>query len=103
MDRLLKLLYEIKKVPGMYLGKPSLMYLHFYIEGYRHREYELTNVYPAFFPGFDEFIHERYGIRSTHGWASIITFFEGTDEKAFYQFYVLLEEFLKNHSQIQSG
>lgn len=98
MDRLLKLLYEIKKVPGMYLGKPSLMSLFFYIQGYRRREYEETNVYPAFLPGFDEFIHKRYGISSTHSWADIITFFEGTDEKAFYQFYVYLDEFLKTHS-----
>ena len=98
MDDVLKLLYKIKKVPGMYLGKKSLMYLYFYIQGYCMRKGEETNEHHAILPGFNKFIHERYGINSTHSWADIITFFEGTDEEAFDEFYVLLEKFLNIHS-----
>lgn len=96
---ILKRLYEIKERPGMYLGQKSLMYLFFYMTGYQCRECEIRNGTECLLPGFQEFVQDRYGVKSPHGWAYIIKFYEITEEAAFDRFYVLLEEFLKIHPQ----
>lgn len=98
---ILKRLYEIKERPGMYLGQKSLMYLFFYMTGYQCRENEIRNGHDCLLPGFQEFVQERYNVKSTHSWASIIKFYETTEEVAFDKFYVLLEEFLKSKAETQ--
>jgi len=97
MDILSNKLDCIKKQPGLYIGKKSLILLKAYIDGYIERQNELSNNYDlGFYPGFQEYIQTRFNIKSSHNWADIINFFSTTEEEAFDRFYVLLEGFLKN-------
>lgn len=98
-DIILQRLYEIKNAPGMWLGQKSLMYLFHYMRGYQCRQREIENTSDCLLPGFQEFIQDRYGVRSTRHWAAVIQFYEITDEAAFDRFYVLLEEFLSEKGE----
>ena len=94
MEKIHEILQEIKARPKIYLGTISLELLDAFIGGCICYHHKLTGSYLEFLPGFDKFIHDRFDIQSTQGWATIIRFFSESDEAAFYKFYDLLEEFL---------
>lgn len=50
--------------------------------------------YLCFIPGFQDWIADRYEIKSTHGWSEIINFFSQDEGEAFDTFYELLDEYL---------
>lgn len=91
IKRLLKI---IKERPGLYLGRKTLAPLADLLGGYMLCLFEHYDV-PSleYLPGFQNFVAERYDIRSAHHWSQIIKFHSVTDEKAFDTFYELLEEF----------
>jgi len=96
MNKIEERVSEIRQRPGLYLGHKSLVALRHYLNGYIDG-INLNNdgVLESFYPGFQEFIQDRYHITSTHGWAEIIIFYSQSDEKAFDRFYELLNEFLE--------
>jgi len=99
MDKLLSTLQKIKKRPELYLSNKSLKLLSEFISGYEicQEDYQIeTN---NIFLGFDEYIHERYKIFTTHNAMQIISFFSISEEKAFDKFYELLEKFLEEHPE----
>jgi hypothetical protein len=95
MDSLSRLLHNIKENPGAVIGKKSLDRLSTFVYGYLCCMYERDGVYPAFLPGFQEYVEERYGIHTAHHWSEIIQFFCKSEEEAFGKFYELLDEFTK--------
>ena len=100
MDKLYNLLQEIKKRPGHYLGIKSLTRLSAFISGYEICIYESGKKNGKLFNGFDAYIHERYGINTTHNAQEIVLFFALFDEGlAFDRYFELLEEFLKLHPE----
>ena len=100
MKKLYKTLKKIKERPGLYLGRKSLMLLDAFLGGYSICCYDLEKKIEAdIFDGFQEYIQQRYNIRSTQSWAKIIDFYSLSDEEAFDNFYNLYEEFLKEHPE----
>ena len=97
-ENISKLLADMKRRPGVYFGKKSLERLATFLSGYMCCVSERDGVTSEYLPGFQEFIAERYNIRSAHHWSEIIRFFCTTDEEAFDEFYKLLDEFIKNNN-----
>ena len=97
MDKVYQLLAEIKKVPGAFLGRPSLERLSFLIEGYR---YALMQENPHdtndCLDGFTEYVAKHYKMHTSHGWCSLIQFFNSDDQSAFETFYELLDKHIKS-------
>lgn len=90
-----RLLRDVQKNPGIYLGKKSLERLVFFLSGYMYCMDERSESTAHYLPGFQEFIEEYYNIQSVHHWSEIIRFFCVTEEDAFDEFYRLLDEFYK--------
>ena len=80
------------KFPELYLGKPSLERLYAFIGGYL---FQNNNVNDHCLDGFDAFVAEKYGMRTTHNWSSIIQFFSNSEREAFDTFIVCFDEFQK--------
>ena len=94
MEIILDLLQDIRKRPGLFLGKVSLELLNAFIGGCCCYCSKLNGCFPDFFYKFQRFIENRYQDQSEQGWWSIIRFSCNNDEEAFYKFFDLLDEFL---------
>lgn len=96
MDKLYDLLQKIRVSPGLYIGSSSLTRLHAFIDGYTYRDC-LDNANSGnCLDGFREFVAAKYDMNTDHGWSDFIQFFNINDEqKAFNEFYRLLDEFIK--------
>lgn len=95
ISELNELLKAIKAKPGLYIGIKSLVRLRTFIDGFLYAVYLINGKkrHIEFYPDFQNWIAEKYHIRSTHGWCEIINFYELSEEKAFDRFYELLNEF----------
>ena len=96
MNIFYQLLKEIEQRPGVYLGKPSLLRLKHYIQGYsiclaKHGLGEEENFAFGFYP----FVKQKYDALESQSWYGIIkNQCEGDEEKAFYKFFELFDEYL---------
>lgn len=96
MDDLYILLQEIRKRPGIYLGKPSLERLWAFINGYKsHKSYDPDT--DNCLDGFNDYVYEYYHLHTDHDWSRIIQFFNESEESAFYEFYRLFDAFMKKN------
>ncbi|MEH2343666.1 MAG: hypothetical protein V7K22_18805 [Nostoc sp.] len=106
MMNLSTLLQKIKENPVMYIDKPSITCLDFFVSGYLGQLSDL-GLTPEGDPmeGFQEWIQERAKTNLTQSWAGILIFSCGSDRNAFYSFFELFEKFIKqkNDSQIQGS
>lgn len=93
MDNVYKLLMEIRRRPELYLGKPSLDRLYAFINGYKQCENE-EGIQSVCLDGFQNYIEEKYDMHTDHNWASIIQFFNSSEDEAFYAFYNHLDNYL---------
>jgi len=69
------LLDKIRKRPGMYLGKPSIIRLNMLLTGYSLARLELgleETKQEQEFSQFQEWIEEKYQSKSTEGWDTLI-------------------------------
>ncbi|WP_375472964.1 hypothetical protein [uncultured Nostoc sp.] len=93
---------NIKKRPGMYLGRSSITRLDMLLRGYSlaRREVGVPPTEPEReFDGFQSWIEEKYGINSSQSWAKIILFYSVDEHEALQKFFELFEEYLnKNKS-----
>lgn len=98
MDKLYQRLQEIKQRPGLYLGEKTLVRLEKFLSGYAlcREDYGIEKT--KLFDGFDDFVRERYGIK-THNAMQIINFYSGTKEEAFYKYFELLEKYWAMHPE----
>ena len=92
-ENIKKLLNDMRIRPGVYFGKKSLDRLTAFLSGYMCCVHERDGGSTVYLPGFQEFVSERYNIKSAQHWSNIITFFSSTEEDAFDLFYELLDEF----------
>lgn len=93
MSSLYQVITEIINFPELYIGKPSLERLYAFICGYLFQN-EAANDHSL--DGFNEFVYEKYHIRTDHNWSQIIQFFSNTEQEAFDTFIQLFMDF---HSQ----
>lgn len=100
MENLYYILMRVKKRPKMYLKRNSLKYLYVFINGclacMNHQE---SNKTYEFYPGFQDFIQEKYKVHFPKPWFDIIEFYSFDEEKAFFKFFELLDEFIENSKQ----
>ncbi len=90
-----KKLQDIKKRPGMYLGRDSLDLLKAYMDGWISAHQELNcNLDLSFFSDFQTYIQDYYKVLSDQNWANIIKFYSVDDREALDLFYVHLEKFI---------
>lgn len=94
LDKLYHLVQKIKKKPEVFLGKKSLHLLRAYLDGYIDYHNEKNNEFNRFFlPKFQDYVEQRYNISKSHSWVSLITFYSNSEEEAFDNFYLILDEF----------
>ena len=95
MDYLGDILEKIKKKPAAYLGRPSIICLQAFLSGYNVAQHQLGVPLTAENPldGFQEWIQEKFGIKSSQSWANIILFFSQDEREALNSFFELFEEF----------
>ena len=92
------LLGWIRQRPGLYIGEPTIYRLQAFITGYDaglgHVGFGLRD--GADFRRFNDWVARRLGVfGSTSGWANMIRERSASNEEAFSQFFVLLDEFRK--------
>lgn len=100
-EALCEILKRIRKRPQLYLGSVSLEKLYAFIKGYAYCLYEKDEEYfVEQDAGFQKYIQEFYGIKSTQNWERIIQFYANDEEEAFKLFYTRLEEYLEKGGRI---
>lgn len=99
-----QLLNKIYERPGMYLGKPSLSELVTFACGYIDCMSFRDGVVPnsPFSVYMNNIVCDYYNVKDVdvffnRNWEKIIIFCEGSDERAFYKFYELLELYEKEY------
>ncbi|RCJ40036.1 hypothetical protein A6769_04685 [Nostoc punctiforme NIES-2108] len=92
-----EILSNIKKRPGMFLGRSSITRLDMLLRGYSlaRREVGVPPTEPEReFEGFQSWVEEKYGINSGQSWAKIILFYSVDEHEALQKFFELFEEYL---------
>ncbi len=92
------LLGHIRRRPGLYIGERSIHRLDAFLDGYDaglgHVGFILRD--DIDFPRFNDWVAHRLGFsNSTSGCANMLRTKFASDEEAFEQFFVLLDEFKK--------
>jgi hypothetical protein len=98
MTNIYQLIDRIKKRPGMYLGKPSIIRLKSFLDGYMGAREDLgfpLTEQEEKFNYFQEWIQTRFKITSSHSWADSILFYSADDKEALNQFFELFDQFIK--------
>lgn len=93
MNNLKKVLLKIKENPNKYIGEKSIKKLNLFICGYVLSQSDENGEYPEELSGFQDFVQEKYNTMIAKGWAEIILFHSISDERAFDEFYSVLEEY----------
>ncbi|HEY9848000.1 MAG TPA: hypothetical protein V6D28_00970 [Leptolyngbyaceae cyanobacterium] len=95
-EYLYEMLQEIKKRPGIFLGRSSITRLRSFLDGYMGAREDLglpQTSQEREFNGFQDWIQERFNITSSHGWDSIILFYSADERDALDKFFELFEKF----------
>lgn len=96
MDKFEDMLARVRKRPVVNLGLISLVRLKPFLDGYITYIRDTEDESFQFYPGFQEFVAEKYEIKISAHWSKIIQLVTITDEQAFYLFFELLDEFKRN-------
>lgn len=95
-EYLYEILQEIKKRPGMFLGRNSITRLRSFLDGYMGAREDLglpqTKQEQAF-NSFQDWIQTRFNITSSHGWNDIILFYLADERDALDKLFELFEKF----------
>lgn len=95
----------IRARPALYLGSNSIVKLKAFLDGYYFSQYESDpnlslkdDDEELFWLKFQDWIANKYQIKSSQSWASIISFFSTDDANALDRFFELVDEFMKSFS-----
>jgi hypothetical protein len=86
MSTLLDVIQKIRERPGIILGRPSATTLNAFLIGFAYARKESDTGDYDFLASFNQWVHDRYKVTSTQGWAKIIEFYSLTegDERALF-------------------
>jgi hypothetical protein len=98
-DNFLIILNKIRKRPNLYMYYHSPFLLRSYLDGYiqclnDNNLYRDSGFAKYFNENFNDFISEHYRNETSVGWDKIINFYSSNQEKAFWNFFELLDEFI---------
>jgi len=95
MSAILDLIDKIRERPGIMLGRPSARTLYAFLSGYAYAlkdtDPEAINLLAA----FNKWVHNRYEVTSTQGWAKILEFYSMKEADEMALFWKLFDEFSK--------
>jgi len=92
---------SLRRRPGLYFGKTSLVRLQAYLFGYQAGLAKVSKSLKGEedFHEFHDWVAKQLGFSSsTVGWCNMILEKSASDEAAFHRFFELLEEFKKERS-----
>src|SRR5258708_6481669 len=94
MGHILRMLQEIRRRPGMYIGSPSITRLAAFMRGYAHAAETFGNQgADPFLAEFRDWIHKRFG-STRQSWEDTILQHSSDESDAMGNFGKLLDEFL---------
>ena len=96
-------LSQLRLRPGMYLVDCKLENLHAFMNGYMYQIFQEDDIVPEFYPGFQEYIEERYHIKTGQHWTKILDFYSDNAKEAFDRFFLHLEKFTDIDESIQNN
>jgi hypothetical protein len=94
MGAILDVIHKIRERPGIILGRPSARSLYAFLSGFAYARKEGNSGDYDFLADFNKWVHERYAVSSTQGWAKIIEFYSMTEEDELTLFWKLFDEFV---------
>src|SRR5438067_579336 len=94
MGTILDVLQKVRERPGIILGRPSASNLYFFLSGFAWGRQDAGAGDYDFLAGFNQWVHDRYQITSTQGWAKIIEFYTMNEAEEMALFWKLLDEYL---------
>ena len=86
-------LRKIKENPEKYIGKKSIETLDHFILGYVMSQINENGTYPEWRSHFYDYVQEQYHITSSVSIPGIIRLYSASDEIAFENYFILLQEF----------
>jgi hypothetical protein len=98
MGAILDTLNKIRERPGLILGRPCASTLHAFLSGYAYARKDSEPGDYDFLAGFNQWVHDRYEITSSQGWAKIIEFSSLTEADEMALFWKLLDEYISQRS-----
>jgi hypothetical protein len=98
MDTILDLIEKIRERPGIILGRPSARSLYAFLSGFAYARKDGNPGDYDFLAGFNQWVHDRYGVTSSQGWAKIIEFYSLTEADEMALFWKLLDEYLAHRT-----
>ena len=96
MSSFVELMSEIRRRPGMYIGKRSAIRLQLFIQGWSLGRKDIKDL--ELLSGFQEWVAARYHIETGHSWADIVTFFSEDGVEAFERTLEHFDEYLDSVS-----
>jgi len=78
--------------PAMFLGDPTISRLEAFLLGWTH---DPDNPAGEILSGFQKWIAERYKVRSSQSWATIIRFYASDDPSALKDAFALFKEYFE--------
>lgn len=106
MSGIYKVLEKIKSRPGMYIGKPYLSILRHFLVGYQcardEMEIELNEEEIDFYEHFQDWVQQRFNVRTNNSWANIILLFTRDEKDGFDCFFKLLDEFKQRDKSLDN-
>jgi hypothetical protein len=104
-EYLYEMLQNIQQRPGMYLGKCSITRFRSFLDGYMASRQDLglpLTEQELEFEKFQDWVQERFDIKSSQGWDSIILFYSADEKDALNNFFELFEKFCNGEKAIRS-
>ncbi len=94
---LINLTYAIKLRPGLYIGKKSIVRLHQFLNGFSEAYYyiDAENKNFGVYPGFQEWIYNKYRAEEAISWSSIILDHSDNEEEAVDLFFEEVEIYIE--------
>ena len=84
---------RIREMPGGILGAPSARTLNAFLFGFSYARKDEGQDDFKVLSGFSQFVHDRFRITSTQGWAKIIEFYTNTESDQMALFWKLWDEY----------
>src|SRR5438552_5085926 len=94
MGSILDVLASVREHPGLVLGRKSVHALESFLAGFAfaRKEDRSAGDY-EFLADFNDWVHERFGVKSTQGWARVIAFYSADENDELPLFWRLLDEY----------